>query len=85
MSQTMIKRVAKAIEKLDKIRGEYAGLAYDDIARVAMMAMLDPTNDMLGEAAKAMSPGKRPTPDFVSVKEKHRIRYQAMIRKALEE
>jgi hypothetical protein len=47
--------------------------------------MLEPTNGMLGEAAKAMSPGKRPTPEFVSVNQKHKIRYQAMIRKALEE
>ena len=85
MSQTMIKRVSKAIEKLDKLRGEYGGLAYDDIARAALIAILEPSNDMLGAAAKAMSPGKRPTPDFVSVKEKHKIRYQAMIRKALEE
>lgn len=56
-----------------------------DVARAAIEAMIIPTNGMLGEAAKAMSPGKRPTQDFVSVKEKHKIRYQAMIRKALEE
>lgn len=53
----------------------------DAIAFIRMMR--DPTNSMLNEAAGAMSPGKRPTPDRVSCKEKHRIRYQAMIDCAL--
>lgn len=52
-------------------------------ARVAIEAMMEPSNKMLHEAAKAMSPGRRPTPDRVSVTEKHKIRYQAMIREAL--
>lgn len=81
----MISRVSKAVEKLDKLRGDYGGLAYDDIARAALVAMLEPSKDMLGAAAKAMSPGKRPTQEWVSVQNKHKIRYQAMIRKALEE
>lgn len=81
----MTVRVAKSLEKYVKTLGDYDGIAYADLARVALVAMLDPTPKMLGEAAKAMSPGKRPTPEFVSVKEKHRIRYQAMIRSALED
>jgi len=58
---------------------------FKEQAIVAIEAMMEPTNGMLGEAAKAMSPGRRPTPEFVSVNQKHKIRYQAMIRKALEE
>lgn len=38
-----------------------------------------PTPDMLKAAAKAMSPGKRPTKEWVSCRRKHEIRYQAMI------
>lgn len=40
---------------------------------------VEPTSEMLHAAAKAMSPGRRPTPDHVSVREKHCIRYKAMI------
>ena len=40
---------------------------------------IEPTRPMLKAACSAMSPGKRPTPDYVSVKEKHKIRYRAMI------
>ena len=39
----------------------------------------EPTTAMLKAACASMSPGKRPTPDRVNVKEKHRIRYGAMI------
>lgn len=39
----------------------------------------EPTTRMLSAAAKAMSPGNRPTPDFVSNSQKHKIRYQAMV------
>lgn len=39
----------------------------------------DPTPLMLRAAAKAMSPGKRPTEEWVSVSQKHAIRYRAMI------
>jgi hypothetical protein len=38
-----------------------------------------PTNKMLQAAAKAMSPEKRPTQEWVSVKAKHAIRYKAMV------
>ena len=43
-----------------------------------------PTKTMLHAAAKAMSPGRRPTPDWMSVKEKHAVRYEAMISAYLE-
>lgn len=38
-----------------------------------------PTNRMLRAASKAMLPDFRPTPLWVGCKEKHRIRYAAMI------
>jgi len=38
-----------------------------------------PTNRMLKAAFKAMLPEFRPTPLWVGCKEKHRIRYEAMI------
>ena len=38
-----------------------------------------PTNRMLKAAAKAMMPQFRPTPLWVGCKEKHGIRYAAMI------
>lgn len=38
-----------------------------------------PTNRMLKAACKAMSPEYRPTPLWVGAREKHRIRYEAMI------
>lgn len=40
----------------------------------------EPTKGMLKAAAKAMSPEHRPTKSRVSVREKHRIRYKAMIK-----
>lgn len=39
----------------------------------------EPTAKMLHAAAKAMSPGRRPTDEWVSVSQKHTIRYTAMI------
>jgi len=44
-----------------------------------MVLPIDPTKAMLRAAAKSMSPGNRPTEDWVSVSVKHRIRYQSMI------
>lgn len=38
-----------------------------------------PTRKMLRAAAKAMSPDRRPTQEWVSVRVKHMIRYAAMI------
>jgi hypothetical protein len=48
-----------------------------------LMRLREPSNKMLAAAAAAMSPTKRPTQDWVTVKEKHRIRYRAMIDAAL--
>lgn len=69
--------------------GGWSSLTDDEVerwewmARTAINSLMEPNNKMLHEAAKAMSPGRRPTPDRVSVNEKHKIRYQAMIREAL--
>lgn len=43
----------------------------------------EPTKAMLKAACASMSPGKRPTQEWVSVKYKHVIRYRAMIGAAL--
>lgn len=44
-----------------------------------VLAPTEPTKRMLKAACKAMSPKHRPTAEHVSVNEKHRIRYVAMI------
>lgn len=54
-------------------------------ARAVIEAMRDATPKMLRAASAAMSPGKRPTPNHVSERAKHGIRYRAMIDAALEE
>lgn len=46
---------------------------------VALDHMREPSPKMLKAAYKSLSPERRPTPNRVSVKEKHTIRYQAMI------
>lgn len=56
-----------------------------DRARAAIEEMRNPTRGMLCAATKAMLPKYRPTPDHVPCKEKHRIRYRAMIDAALSE
>lgn len=61
------------------------GGSWEDIAAEVYATLLQPTDKMLKEAAKAMSPGRRPTPDRVSWKQKHRIRFRAMIIQALAE
>jgi hypothetical protein len=40
----------------------------------------EPTKLMIKAACASMSPGKRPTPEWVSNPEKHKIRYRAMIK-----
>lgn len=80
----MIERVAKAIRDTN---ANTVGLTFTELseamARAAIEAMRDPINPMLHAAAKAMSPDFRPTLDYVSTKQKHRIRYRAMIDAAL--
>lgn len=44
-----------------------------------------PTKLMLRAAAKAMSPGRRPTQDWMTVNQKHKVRYQAMVAAYLKE
>lgn len=88
----MVERVALALfgrdvdrDVIDPPWGDNTSLheSYYEEAELAINAMRDPTKMMLNAAAGAMSPGKRPTPDQVSVKEKYRIRFQAMIDAAL--
>lgn len=79
----LIERVAKALEP--KCRG-FGGLSMAvaiELARTAVEAMREPTRTMLKACCAAMSEGKRPTPERVSSKEKHRIRYRAMIESEL--
>lgn len=56
-----------------------------DTARAAIAAMREPTKKMVKAAAKAMSPEHRPTPNYISVDDKHAIRFRAMIDAALKE
>lgn len=56
-----------------------------DSARTALQNMRKPSPAMLKAACAAMSPGKRPTKNRVSVKAKHGIRYRAMIDAILNE
>jgi hypothetical protein len=88
------KGIEAAQDKIyDVVSVDYGGLSRDsDAALQIVKAYLDasgmvmvprePTSKMLNAAAKALSPGKRPTPDFVSVSKKHMIRYQAMVNAA---
>jgi hypothetical protein len=77
--------VAKVAEAFDT--QSYHLMPYDEIypsmARVALAvvyeAMIDPNNKMINAASKAMSPAKRPTPEWVSAREKHAYRFMAMI------
>lgn len=90
----MVERVARAMwgareETLpERVRVPFDGRLTGDIfvmARSAIEAMREPTTAMKRAACKAMSPGKREGQPRVSNKEKHRIRYQAMIDAALTE
>lgn len=77
--------VAKVAEAFDK--QSYHLMPYDEIypsmAKVALAAvyeaMIAPNNRMVKAACKAMSPEKRPTQDWVSVRDKHAYRFMAMI------
>jgi hypothetical protein len=42
----------------------------------------EPTHEMTRAAARAMSPGHRPTQEWVSARVKHIIRFQAMVEAA---
>jgi hypothetical protein len=55
------------------------------VARAAIGAMREPTVKMRQAASKAMSPGKRPTAEWMSNGEKHATRFRAMIDAALAE
>lgn len=92
---SMIERVARAIDPLawesdgpiptraDTVDWHQRRQDSNAKAIAVLEAMLEPSSQMLHAAAKAMSPGRRPTPERVSVQQKHRIRYRAMIMAAL--
>jgi len=90
----MIEKVARALSIADGMHPDAVSNdecetpiweLYSDDARAAIEAMRSPTPSMLKAACASMSPEKRPTEKFVSVKAKHGIRYRAMIDAALEE
>jgi len=42
----MIERVSKALEEYADAQGKYAGIAYTEFAKVALEAMMQPTEEM---------------------------------------
>lgn len=66
---------------IDAMRERYAVAdTWDEVLDAVLDALMEPSPKMLDAAAGAMSPAKRPTPNRVSCRQKHKIRYQAMIR-----
>lgn len=53
------------------------------VVEAIIKALREPTPYMIRAACKALSPGRRPTPERVSVREKHVIRWKMMIDAAL--
>ncbi len=93
MAESIIKRCEQAVLALfpenTTLQAYYGPDDYEIIdetalVRAVLKAMREPTSKMLAAAAAAMSPEKRRARRF-SVKQKHRIRYHAMIDKALED
>jgi hypothetical protein len=78
----MIVCVAKAICKAQTQTEEFHQAFFPE-AVAAIEAMRAPNRKMILAAAKAMSPGRRPTQQYVSCNAKHGIRYRAMIDEAL--
>ena len=85
MTEPMIERVARAISDAEEENPRDYNVMRRAQARAAVKEMQNPTRSMLRAAAKAMLPEYRPTPERVPCKEKHRIRYRAMIDAALSE
>lgn len=82
---TMVEKVSAAILARVPVGYGMTPSEASEYARAAIEAMAAPTSKMCKAACAAMSPGKRPTPNRVSHKAKHAIRYRAMIQAALEE
>jgi len=57
-------------------------LAKAILPRTHAVVPKEPTHEMTRAAAKAMSPGRRPTQEWVSARVKHIIRFQAMVEAA---
>lgn len=87
MSKALVEKVARAIyesytflrpwdhPKAQEIHGDHTRRA----ARAAIACLRDPPRRVLKSAGGAMLPANRPTPEWVSSMEKHRIRFNAMI------
>jgi hypothetical protein len=56
-------------------------MTYDEL----VYALRHPSKKMLDAMGKAMSPARRPTEEFVPVREKHRIRFLAAVNALLGE
>lgn len=92
---TKLEEVAKAIDpecfdpEVERVYGDMWAFERQRKAReaaiAAVKAMRKPSRLMLDAASKSMSPGRRPTPERVSVRAKHGIRYRAMIDQILSE
>lgn len=75
-----LKRLCDAVE----IVCNHHGMAtcdedHEAIARAVLLTMRDPTRPVVKAMCKAMSPEHRPTPDYIPVEEKHRVRWRAAI------
>lgn len=69
----MDKRAAKANKRADELERAFKN-------NNLVLMPREPTEAMLKAAAKALSPAKRPTQEWMSVKEKHRYRYRMMVK-----
>ena len=78
----LVEKVAEAFDTQS-----YHLMPYDEIypsmAKVALAvvygALTEPSKKMCKAAAKAMSPEKRPTPEWMPSSDKHAYRFMAMI------
>lgn len=75
MRETDLQRLARAAQSASADQP----FTWENAARAMLLELRQPTTAMLNAACAAMSPGKRPTPRFVSHKAKHGIRFRAMI------
>jgi hypothetical protein len=57
----------------------------EKVIRAILAELREPSKQMLKAACKSMSPDRRPTPEWVTVNAKHRIRFQAMLDSITEE
>lgn len=73
----MVQRVADALEKVQREAGPYAGVAYTDLARAAIEAMMEPSEEMIEAGCDGRKPGNSRWGNSMGT-------WKAMIRVALE-